>query len=796
MNNEINNHNYNLEENNLHNSFDNVNNNPRVYKVSDNNNIIINDNNKMNNYYMRGDLNYNLNNGNNSNVIGENNYNINKEINLYKSNKIKEINLNDLNKQTNANEYNSNVNYHIQNVKFSNNYNKEFNQNNLGGKVNNENKQTNKHQNKSKKSIINNDNDNKQITLKKNKNKNKLISNRISNAKSKEETVQFLLNKSKEYSEKFNQLNNENNKNADKRNNNDKNKQNTKQSNNSGNIYIRKNNNKRRKRYNNEYMIKNHPTKKVKSFNIKDILDTTALLAIDDKKFIEPRNYKEIFLMNDKDMWLKAVDEELNNMKRMRVFTIINKVPKDANIISTRWVLKYKRNSEGKIVKYKARLVAKGYSQIYGVDYKNTFSLTLKQDTLKIIIAIAVQRKFHIHQMDIKAAYLNAKLNEDIYMLLPEGMKQKGYCKLNKALYGLKQSGRMWNETLNKVLLKLNFKRFLSDPCVYIKKDKSNEIVCLLAVYVDDIIVTGTDDEIIKTKSLIKNNFEATDVGEVDFIIGIKFVKCNDGYIIHQKKYLNEILNKFNINKYNPVSNTTPIESIELRSKKFNVTKYKQAIGSLLYLAISTRPDILFSVSKSSRKSDNPTYEDWYNVLKIFRYLKGNPNYGIKFTYTNTFNFNVYVDADLGGDKETRKSTTGFVMMINSAPTSWYSKLQHCVSVSTAESEYYGIHECARHCLWYRNIFKELGLKQDVITINTDNKAAIYNCENETINPKSKHIDLRYHSIRELIKKGYINLKYIKSENNLSDGFTKYLNSTLMTRFRNNILYDLNNIKL
>jgi len=192
----------------------------------------------------------------------------------------------------------------------------------------------------------------------------------MSNAKSKEETVQFLLNKSKEYSEKFNQLNNENNKNADKRNNNDKNKQNTKQSNNSGNIYIRKNNNKRRKRYNNKYMIKNHPTKKVKSFNIKDILDTTVLLAIDDKKFIEPRNYKEIFLMNDKDMWLKAVDEELNNMKRMKVFTIINKVPKDVNIISTRWVLKYKRNSEGKIVKYKARLVAKGYSQIYGVDYK------------------------------------------------------------------------------------------------------------------------------------------------------------------------------------------------------------------------------------------------------------------------------------------------------------------------------------------------------------------------------------------------------------------------------------------
>jgi len=134
-------------------------------------------------------------------------------------------------------------------------------------------------------------------------------------------------------------------------------------------------------------------------------------------------------------------------------------------------------------------------------------------------------------------------------------------------------------------------------------------------------------------------------------------------------------------------------------------------------------------------------------------------------------------------------------MLINSAPTSWYSKLQHCVSVSTAESEYYGIHECARHCLWYRNIFKELGLNNNSITINTDNKAAIYNCENETINPKSKHIDLRYHSIRELIKEKYIDLKYVKSECNLSDGFTKYLNTTLMNKFRENILTSFKDLK-
>jgi len=163
--------------------------------------------------------------------------------------------------------------------------------------------------------------------------------------------------------------------------------------------------------------------------------------------------------------------------------------------------------------------------------------------------------------------------------------------------------------------------------------------------------------------------------------------------------------------------------------------------------------------------------------------------------HNNKFEFIVYIDTDLGGDKDTRRSTTGFVMLMNSAPTSWYSELQHCVSVSTAESEYYNIHKCAKHCLWYRNIFKELEFNNNSIILNTDNKAVIYNYENETINPKSKHIDLRYHSIRELIKEKYINLKYVKSEYNLLDGFAKYLNTTL-NKFRENILTNFKDLKL
>ncbi|OUM61513.1 hypothetical protein PIROE2DRAFT_12466 [Piromyces sp. E2] len=214
-----------------------------------------------------------------------------------------------------------------------------------------------------------------------------------------------------------------------------------------------------------------------------------------------------------------------------------------------------------------------------------------------------------------------------------------------------------------------------------------------------------------------------------------------------------------------------------------------QAVGCLLYLAMGTRPDIMYATSKATRKNQNPTYEDWMNVIKIFRYLKGTKYYGIKIN--KNINIRVFVDADLGGDTESMRSTTGFVIFMGSAPVTWYSKLQHCVALSTAESEYYSLNECALKCMWLRNLLDELGIKIKCITINIDNKAAIYNSKNETINPKSRHINLRYHKIRELIKENKIDLKYIKSQYNLADGFTKYLNGTMTRKFKDSLLFKI-----
>jgi len=229
-------------------------------------------------------------------------------------------------------------------------------------------------------------------------------------------------------------------------------------------------------------------------------------------------------------------------MEQLNVFKPLKSIPKGVNIVSCKWVFKYKRDFNGNILVRKARLVARGFTQKFSIDYLLTFSPTLKHDSLRIIIAIAVQKNFKIFQLDINAAYLNTDLSEDIYMRPPQGhpLYNKVYFKLNKALYGLNQDGREWNEKLDSTLLEMKFRRLNSEPCVYVKENKLKEIICILTVYVDDIFLIGKENVIISIKEQIKMNYNIKYIGEVDFVIGIKFERQSDGYIIHQRGYLRE----------------------------------------------------------------------------------------------------------------------------------------------------------------------------------------------------------------------------------------------------------------
>ena len=235
-------------------------------------------------------------------------------------------------------------------------------------------------------------------------------------------------------------------------------------------------------------------------------------------------------------------------MVERKVYEIVDNVPEGFNIIESRWVFKIKRNSNGEIIEWKARLVAKGYTQRYGKDYLDTFSPTLKQDSLRIIISFAAERSFKIRQLDVKAAYLYADLKEEIYMKAPEGdpYHDKGFWKLKKALYGLKQAAREWNENISNFIQNMGFKRLISEPCMFVKY-KGSKVVCIISVYVDDFLVTGTDEEIENSVKLLKEKYTITDVGDANFIIGIKIDRIGNGYLLHQERYLMDILDKFGL---------------------------------------------------------------------------------------------------------------------------------------------------------------------------------------------------------------------------------------------------------
>jgi len=208
----------------------------------------------------------------------------------------------------------------------------------------------------------------------------------------------------------------------------------------------------------------------------------------------------------------------------------------------------------------------------------------------------------------------------------------------------------------------------------------------MLVIYVDDILISGSKKTIESVKLLIEKKFKMKDIGNVDYFIRIKFIKHKNGYFLHQHRYIDELLSKLNMKNCTPLRIMTPIENEDLKKVKVDETKYRSIIGNLLYLSICTRPDIIFSVSKAARRVKEPNMEDWNNVMRILRYLKGTKKYGINFK--NNPNVKAYIDSDYGGDLETRRSTTGFLITFGGAPTSWCSKLQKSISTSTAESEY------------------------------------------------------------------------------------------------------------
>ncbi|KAH0685102.1 hypothetical protein KY289_022854 [Solanum tuberosum] len=489
-----------------------------------------------------------------------------------------------------------------------------------------------------------------------------------------------------------------------------------------------------------------------------------------------------------KDQWIEAMQDEMKSLHENHTYELV-KLPKGMRALKNKWVFKVKVEEHNLKPRYKARLVVKGFGQRKGIDFDEIFSPVVKMSSIRTVLGLAASLNLEIEQMDVKTTFLHGDLEEEIYMEQPEGFKVEGkenfVCKLKKSLYGLKQAPRQWYKKFESVMGEQGYKKTSSDHCVFVQKFSDNDFIILL-LYVDDMLIVGKNtSKIDELKKELRKSFSMKDLGHAKQILGMRITRLRDERKIYlsQKKYIERVLERFNMKNAKPVS--TPLAGHMKLSKKMCLTvreekesmakvPYSFVVGSLMYAMVCTRPDIAHAVGVVSRFLDNPGKEHWEAVKWILRYLRGSSDECLCFGASDTI-LKGYTDADMAGDLDNRKSTTGYLFTFSGGAISWQSKLQKCVALSTTEAEYIAATEAGKEMIWLKRFFQELELQQMEYVVYCDSQSAIDLSKNSMYHARTKHIDVRYHWIRDEVENESFHVKKIHTSENPADMLTKMI---------------------
>ncbi|GJR71404.1 retrovirus-related pol polyprotein from transposon TNT 1-94 [Tanacetum coccineum] len=491
---------------------------------------------------------------------------------------------------------------------------------------------------------------------------------------------------------------------------------------------------------------------------------------------VEPKNFKSAVT---EDCWFQAMQDEIHEFDRLDVWELVPP-PDCAMIIALKWIYKVKLDEYGDVLKNKARLVAKGYRQEEGLDFEESFAPVARLEAIRIFLANAASKNMTVYQMDVKTAFLNGELKEEVYVSQPEGFvdpdRPHHVYRLKKALYGLKQAPRAWYDTLSKFLLAQGFSKGVVDPTLFIRKTGKHTLH--VQIYVDDIIFASTDPkDCDRFSNEMSSKFQMSMMGQISFFLGLQISQNPRGIFINQSKYANEILKKFDLHKSDPVD-TPMVERTKLDEDLSGIpvdqTQYRSMIGSLMYLTAS-RPDLVFAVCMCARYQSKPTKKHLEAVKRVFRYLQGTINMGLWYPKDTAMALTAYADADHAGCQDTRRSTSGSAQFLGDKLVSWSSKKQTSTSISSTEAEYIAMSGCCAQILWMRSQLSDYGFAYNHIPLYCDNKSAIALCCNNVQHSRSKHIDIRHHFIREQVEKGVVELYFVRTEYQLADIFTKAL---------------------
>jgi hypothetical protein len=543
---------------------------------------------------------------------------------------------------------------------------------------------------------------------------------------------------------------------------------------------------------------------------------------------LEPQTLKQVYKSQDKDRWLEAIYSEFDQLVGQGTFKFLpsKDLPKARKPLTSRLVLKAKKNKNNQIVKYKARLVVRGFQQIEGLDFNETFASTTIPPSWRVLLAIAAIEDWEIEQIDFIGAFLNGELEETNYMEIPDGfidfasraskstkalLKQQGYrpqedqvILLSKALYGLKQSPRLWQNNLSNLLRKEGFEPLVSDSAIFYNPTTRIFIV----TYVDDCLLIGPDIKQIQAyKRRFNKVFAIEDRGPAAFFLGVQIERNRKKrtLYIHQKQYIEEFLKIFGLDSSRSISiplqpGITSYKST-VSSKGSLVSRsdhklFQKMVGTVMYLMLQTRPDIAFAVQWLSRAMQSPTIEHLNAAKNLLRYLGGSKDLAICYSPTKKDIVNTllegadslqlvgFSDSDYAGDKETSKSTYGYLFKLAGGPVTWKSKRASTIALSTVEAETDALTEAIREAQWLIGFFKELERPIiGLVPIFEDNTGSITTAYDPALHSRTKHTLLKFHYVREQVRGGLVSISFLDTKRMPADGLTKALASQLFRAF-------------
>ena len=493
----------------------------------------------------------------------------------------------------------------------------------------------------------------------------------------------------------------------------------------------------------------------------------------------EPKTLKEIRQRPDASLFFEAMGNEMTNLAEKKVYKEME-LPEGKVAISSGWVHKIKRHLTGQVDKYRSRCVAKGYSQQEGVDYNEVYAPTSSTTTLRIILAMTAQLDLELDHLDVRTAFMNGELQEEVYMKIPPGFEVPGKVwLLLKAINGLKQAALAWYAKMTAQLESRGFKVSETDPCMFMATIMGSKVFVI--AHVDDLLVAGPKQAVQIAKRQIAALFEVKDMGAATHFLGLEIRRNREKKTLWlgQTKYIQEALVEFSMDSAK--SRIAPLDAGTSLIKEGEPvqpnTPYRKLVGTLLYLSTKTRPDIAHAVGMMTRHCSAPTKEHWEAGKQILRYLTGTQNLGLLYTDTKYQKAYGYSDADYAGDKDGRKSISAHVFIYGGAAISWHSKLQATVATSTCEAEFVAGAAAVKEALFITKVFAEITGTWKAIMVLCDNQSAMKVLQTPEFGAQNrlKHVDIAFHFARNRVARQDVRIAYISTTKMVADALTKQL---------------------